>query len=99
MIEEVTPEEIEAARQRQRLVNAYHRAFASDDGKAVLSDLRAIFGVDAPVFIRGASGFDPVHAAVRDGQRQVILHIASILAEEAQGDSDVSKPTVEVKSS
>lgn len=95
---EITQEEIEAARERQRLVNAYHRVFASADGKAVLGDLSSIFGVNAPVFIRGASGYDPLYAAVRDGQRQVILHIANLLAEEARGDADVDRPPVQVKS-
>ncbi len=50
--------------------------FASPGGQKILEDLKARFGVDAPAFIDvPGQPFDPIRAAIRDGQRQVILHI------------------------
>lgn len=90
---------MENARAAQRLVNAYHRLFGCRDGKLVLADIRKSFGAHLPAFIPLERGrgleYDPLHAAIRDGQRQVILHIEHKLNLSAKGDSDVEKPATE----
>jgi len=97
MSEEISIEDIERARARQRLINAYHRTFASEDGKIVLADIKAQFGVSFPAFVaRDGGAYDPLHAAIRDGQRQVVLHIEAVMTEEAKGDSNVEGAEVTV---
>lgn len=87
------------ARERatQRKVNAYHRLFKTKAGKLILDDLKQAFGSDRPAFIpMAAGGYDPLWAAVRDGQRQVILHIETQLSIPFQGDGNIEKPQVKV---
>ena len=53
--------------------------FNIPEGDLVLSDLEKSFGVNLPAFTPNTDGsFDPLRAAVRDGQRQVILHIRAM---------------------
>lgn len=89
------------ARAAQKLVNAYHRTFGSEDGSAVLADLKASFGFDFPAFFAldrgGHSEFDPIHAAIRDGQRQVILHVQAKLAAPPAGENDAKAKRTRVK--
>lgn len=87
-----TPSEDERLRKRQRVINAYARVFAGDYGKIVLSDLIACFGADRPAFLRCEGGYDPVHAAIRDGQRSVILHIQAVSAQPVVADGDIEGP-------
>jgi hypothetical protein len=63
----------EAAR---KLAASYRECFASEPGQRVLADLLEQFPPDRPRFST-ATGFDPVKAAVADGQSQVTLHIES----------------------
>ena len=52
------------------------------EGKKILADLESRFGTDAPAFLADANGaFDTHRAAIRDGQRQVILHIRRALTQ------------------
>jgi hypothetical protein len=97
MNEEITPEDIQKARELQRTINAYHRTFSGDDGKRVLEDLKAVFGFKFPVFVNNSGQFDTHHAAIRDGQRQVLLHIDAVMLEEAKGDANIDAPQVTVK--
>lgn len=99
MIEQIGEDDLEKAKRAQRLVNAYNRLFASEDGKKVLQDLKASFGFNQPAFIPLPSGYDATHAAIRDGQRQVILHIEAQLSAVAIGDGNLEKPkaTVEIE--
>jgi hypothetical protein len=98
MSEEITPEDLQRAKERQRTINAYHRTFSSEDGRRVLEDLKSVFGIQFPAFVPRQGGeYDTHHAAIRDGQRQVILHVESVLAEEMQGDANVDQPQVTVK--
>ncbi|MEI6278308.1 MAG: hypothetical protein WCQ16_02850 [Verrucomicrobiae bacterium] len=95
---EITLEDVERARDRQRTINAYHRVFSGEDGQRVMADLKSAFGFSAPVFVaREGGGFDTHHAAVRDGQRQVLLHVDAIMEEEARGDANVEEPQVTVQ--
>lgn len=85
---------IEKRRRAQRIVNAYHRTFNSEDGKIVLADLINVFGLDKPAFLNlakpGEIRFDPVHAAKRDGQRDIKLHIEANLAAAVNGDANIT---------
>jgi hypothetical protein len=88
-----TDKALETARKAQRTVNAYHRTFNSEHGKAVLDDLEKVFGTNKPAFLPGS---DALQAAIRDGQRQVKLHIDAKLVVPAAGDADIEKPTTQV---
>jgi hypothetical protein len=92
-----TDKELERSRAIQRLTNAYHRVFGSEDGKLVVENLKAYFRMNRPAFERTLGRtFDPLAAAVRDGQREVILFIEHKLSQPVVGDADVEQPTTEV---
>jgi hypothetical protein len=63
----------EAAR---RLAACYRETFNSEPGRRVLADLLEHFPPDRARF-SAATGFDPIKAAVADGQSQVTKHIES----------------------
>lgn len=88
---------IEAAKQRQRIINAYHSVFATPDGKIVLDHLQSYFRTNAPAFCKNTQPrYDAIAAAIRDGQREVILFIQHKLSEPAIADGDVNAPEVTV---
>jgi hypothetical protein len=92
-----TDKELERSRAIQRLTNAYHRVFGSEDGKLVVENLKAYFRMNRPAFERTLGRtFDPLAAAVRDGQREVILFIEHKLSQPVVGDADVEQPATEV---
>jgi hypothetical protein len=96
----MAPEDKAAAlrreRERQKTTNAYHRVFASKEGAAVIADLKTQFATDSQVFLPGYD-FNPVVAALRDGQRGVILHIEAILRRPVIADGDIETPKRKVK--
>jgi hypothetical protein len=63
--------------------------FNSPDGALVMDHLDKVFGFHAPAFLPGEQGsYDTVRAAIRDGQRQVYLHIKAMAAKShEQNDS------------
>lgn len=75
----------ERAGWEQRIQNArdlagcYARTFSTDDGKRVLADLRAKFGVDQPVFILQRDRYDALAAALKEGERHVLSDIEKAL--------------------
>ena len=83
-------------RERQKTTNAYHRVFGSKDGQSVIADLKAQFATESQVFLPGYD-FNPVVAALRDGQRGVVLHIESILRRPVIADGDIEAPKRKVK--
>lgn len=83
-------------RERQKITNAYHRVFGSKEGAAVIADLKTQFATDSQVFLPGYD-FNPVVAALRDGQRGVILHIEAILRRPVIADGDIDTPKRKVK--
>lgn len=91
------------AQSNQSAVNLYHRVFGTRDGQAVLEHIEKVFGMKMPAFIPQQRGrhceYDPTHAAIRDGQRQILLHIAAQLASPAQGDANVEREKPKVKRS
>ena len=92
-----TDKELERSKNLQRINNAYHRCFDSEDGKLVLDNLKAYFRLNRPAFERTLGRpFDPIAAAVRDGQREVLLWIEYKLSLPVVGDADVEQPTTEV---
>jgi hypothetical protein len=89
--------ELERSKSLQRINNAYQRCFTSEDGKVVLDNLKAYFRMNRPAFERTLGRpFDPLAAAVRDGQREVLLFIDYKLSLPVVGDADVERPTTEV---
>lgn len=95
--------ERELARERaeQRLINAYHRAFATEDGRAVLEDLEGVFRLEGRVFTpvrtsQDAYAYDPLTAALADGGRAVLIYIQERLAAKVRGDGNVEEAAVTV---
>jgi hypothetical protein len=89
--------ELERSKSLQRINNAYHRCFDNEDGRVVLDNLRAYFRMNRPAFERTLGRpFDPIAAAVRDGQREVILFVEHKLSLPVVGDADVERPSTEV---
>lgn len=90
--------ELERQKELQRITNSYHRTFSTEDGKAVLSNLKAYFRMTRPAFERGLSNhsYDPIAAALRDGQREVILFIEHKLSQPLVADGDVDQPKTTV---
>lgn len=83
-------------RDKQRAVVAYHRAFGGEDGAAVLADLRKSFGTDFQAFLPGHE-WNPIVAAIRDGQRGVVLHIEAMLRQAPEADGNRPAPKRKVK--
>jgi hypothetical protein len=89
--------ELERSKNLQRINNAYHRCFGSEEGRVVLDNLKAYFRMNRPAFERSLGrSFDPIAAAVRDGQREVLLFIEHKLSLPVVADGDVEQPTTEV---
>ena len=89
--------ELERQKDLQRITNAYHRVFGSEDGKAVLANLKAYFRMNRPAFERSLThAYDPIAAALRDGQREVILFIDHKLSQPVQADGDIEQPKTTV---
>lgn len=90
-------QEAERQRELQRITNAYHRVFKSEDGQAVLRNLRAYFRVDRPAFERSLTHpYDPISAALRDGQREVLLFIDHKLAQSVEGDANLPETKTKI---
>ena len=92
-----TDKELERQKDLQRITNAYHRTFNSEDGKAVLANLKAYFRMNRPAFERSLThAYDPIAAALRDGQREVIIFIDHKLSQPVQADGDIEQPKTTV---
>lgn len=72
------PRDPQAARE---MAATYARVLmGSEDGKRVLSDLRAKFGLNRLVFVRGENGrYDTLAAAITEGERRVMSEIENAL--------------------
>jgi len=82
------------AKDEQIAVNAYHRLFKSEDGQIVLTDLDHAFRMSQPAFEQ-ATGYNATAAAIRDGQRGILLYIFKQLKRPCQGDANIEvKPKV-----
>ena len=93
-----TDKELERQKELQRITNAYHRVFNTEDGKTVLANMKAYFRMTRPAFERGLShhAYDPIAAALRDGQREVILFIEHKLSQPIVADGDIDSPKTTV---
>lgn len=92
-----TDKELERQKDLQRITNAYHRTFNSEDGQIVLSNLKAYFRMNRPAFERSLThAYDPIAAALRDGQREVVLFIDHKLSQPVQADGDIEQPKTTV---
>jgi len=84
----------QAAREEQIEINAFHRLFKSEDGERVLAHLDKVFRLSQPAFEQSA-GYNPIAAAIRDGQRGILLYIFKTLKRPCQGDANIeTKPQV-----
>lgn len=88
--------ELKRERERQRTINTYHRVFSTKDGQAVIDDLKHQFGTESQMFLHGFD-YNPVVAALRDGQRGVILHIEAMLKRPVIADGNIETPKRKVK--
>ncbi len=89
--------ELQRSKSMQRINNAYRRTFESEEGKAVLENLKAYFRMNRPAYERSlGQPYDPVAAALRDGQREVVLFIEHKLSLPCIADGDVEQPKTEV---
>jgi hypothetical protein len=71
----------------QRIAAAYGY-FETDPGKLVISDLEKAFGINVPAFLpQGDRAYDPIHAAIRDGQRSVLLHMRAVATKHNNGET------------
>lgn len=88
---------LEHSKRTQRIINAFHRAFEGEDGQIVLDYLKTYFRANRPAFERSLNHpYDPVAAAIRDGQREVILFIEHKMSEPLKGDADVEEPKAKI---
>jgi hypothetical protein len=83
-------------RERQCTILAYQRVFEGKDGQRVLADLKTIFSTESQVFLPGYD-YNPVVAALRDGQRGVVLHIEAMLRRTSIADGDITEPKTKTK--
>lgn len=82
--------DLERARRRALLVRAFHVVFGSDEGRMVLGHLLERFPPDFPRFGQHTA-WDPIRAAVLDGQGQVMAQIMDFLGQPA-GDDATARP-------
>jgi hypothetical protein len=60
----------------KQLTQDAYKFFGSPQGELILKDLVRLFGTDSPAFLQDQQGaYCPLKAAIRDGQRSVILHM------------------------
>lgn len=87
------------------IVRAYQKVFKSKDGQVVLAHLNKSFNTGEPAFqlrVADDSGqrpvycYDPIHAALKDGGRAVMIHIEKLRDQKIEPD-DGKKQQVEVK--
>lgn len=85
----MTIQEHDAVKEQARkdLASCYARVLlGSDDGKRVLRDLRAKFGVERAVFRRlQGQQYNALEAAVNEGERRVMADIEAALKTAAPG--------------
>lgn len=65
------------------MASKYAAAFQSDEGKAVVRDLCASFGVTALAFVKGQ---DSHAAAIQEGKRTVVMHILRMISKGEKKD-------------
>ena len=89
---------LDRKRRAQRVINAYHVIFSGPDGALVLGDLTTAFGFNLPAFLPTATTpgqpihYDTHYAAVRDGQRSILLHIQAKLEATMTGEGNITDP-------
>lgn len=69
-------------KQIQELTKTYQRIFKSQDGETVLQDLEKRCNVHNTSFSN-----DPYETSYREGQRQVVLFIKSIINKNPKGEN------------
>ena len=60
----------------KQLTQDAYKFFGTLQGELIIKDLSRIFGTESPAFLQDKQGaYCPLKAAIRDGQRSVILHM------------------------
>lgn len=63
--------------------------FLTDAGQMILSHLEKTFATEKPSFLQDKNGnYDPIKAAIRDGQRSVLLQIRSFTEQSTHGPTE-----------
>lgn len=89
--------ELQRSKNLQRVTSAYQQTFSTEEGKLVLANLKSYFRMNRPAFERSLGHpFDPIAAALRDGQREVILFIEHKLSLPVAADGDINQPKTTV---
>ena len=82
------------------VIRAYQKVFKSKEGKIVLAHLNELFSTGTQAFqlkLDDDSGkqaifkYDPIHAALKDGARGVMLHIEGIRDTAVKPDDEPDK--------
>lgn len=72
-----------------------YAVFNTPEGVLILEHLDKVFGFGAPAFLASKDGhYDTVRAAIRDGQRQVFLHIKSMAKNSYEQENTKPKPKI-----
>lgn len=88
-----------AAQERKAEIALFRRVLNSEDGKLFLDALRKQFRTSLPSFLpmpeKAQTGaiYDPIHAALREGQRSVIIYMDT-MRESPFMDIPTDKPEV-----
>jgi hypothetical protein len=78
---EANAEKLEAL--KKEMAGRYAQTFGTDAGKIVLADLRRKFGSHRLVFQKVSGTFDPIAAAITEGERHVMIEIDTALEDGA----------------
>jgi hypothetical protein len=68
---------------KREMAGRYAQTFGTDAGKIVLADLRRKFGSHRLVFQKVSGAFDPIAAAITEGERRVMIEIDNALKDGA----------------
>lgn len=67
----------------ERLKGRYRATFETDEGQKVLENLRSVCYYDRPVAANsGTTNIDPLAMAFKDGMRNVVIYINTMLKKE-----------------
>lgn len=94
----VSEEQLAAERELQSVINARHRLEQNPDFKLLRAHSEKFHRTHLTSFLVRRNGtYDPLAAAMRDGQRSVFIHWDELLACVPTGPGNIIEPKVSVK--